>query len=610
MSNSFEALGLAPVLLQTLSELGYEIPTAIQNNAIPRLLGGEDVIGQAKTGTGKTAAFTLPMLQQHDDSSVYGLILTPTRELAIQVSEAVHRYGAALGVRVLPIYGGQPYSRQIRRLEKGVHVVVGTPGRVLDLVRQKALNLSTVRYLVLDEADEMLRMSFIDDVEAILAATDANSRQTAIFSATMPEPIKRLAQRYMHNPSLISIASEEMTVENITQRYYTVREEDKIPALCRLLEVEDMQSTLIFTRTKVGAAELSETLVARGYRAEAIHGDLPQAERERILRRFRTQNITILVATDVVARGVDIPEVSHVINFDIPQLPIEYVHRIGRTGRAGRAGAAILLISPKQRRSLKMIEQFTNKTMQRGKLPSREEVLHARDLQFRQDMLDYLAQMGEVRDDGVLTELASLGYSVETIANAAMQALRAHEDQRPLEEIRDIKERDGVEVKSPHSRSDRSERSGARSSERGGEGSGERFARDESGREVGMVRLKVDVGRREEVRPADVVYGIANHGDIPGRVLGAIKILNYETFVDVPQQYVDAVLNSERVTKIKGKAIQIQLADSDSGPSRRPSNGNGNGSAHRTYEQHDHVTGGDKKPKAPTKRRRLPQNSR
>ncbi|PJF44226.1 MAG: RNA helicase [Phototrophicales bacterium] len=565
MSNSFEALGLSSVLLQTLEELGYETPTPIQSSAIPRLLNGEDIIGQAKTGTGKTAAFTLPMLERHDNSPIYGLILTPTRELAIQVAEAVHRYGAKLGVRVLPIYGGQPYSRQIRRLEKGVHVVVGTPGRILDLMRQNALDLSTVRYLVLDEADEMLRMSFIDDVEVILAATDAHKRQTAIFSATMPEPIKRLAKKYMHNPSVVAITSDEMTVENIEQRYYIVREADKVPALCRLLEVEDLQNTVIFTRTKAGSAELAETLVARGYRAEAIHGDLPQVERERILRRFRNRNITILVATDVVARGVDIPEVSHVINFDIPQLPIEYVHRIGRTGRAGRAGTAILLISPKQRRNLRMIEQFTNKRIQRGKLPTREEVLRARNLQFRQEMLAYLSQVEHLEDDGLLEDLIALGYSAETVALAAMQALRLHEDQRPLEEIRDVKEREHDTV--------------VRMPRKGGRKRSARYERDEDGREAGMVSLKVDVGRREDVRPADVVYGIANHGDIPGRVLGAIRILNYETFVDVPQEYAEAVLNSGRSTRIKGKQIQVQLADK-----RSPSRGN----SRQNESQHGH----------------------
>lgn len=579
MTNTFEALGLDPVLLQTLAELGYETPTPIQATAIPRLLNGEDVIGQAQTGTGKTAAFTLPMLHHFDGSYLYGMILTPTRELAIQVSEAVHRYGQAVGARVLPIYGGQPYSRQIRRLEKGVHVVVGTPGRILDLIRQNALDLSAIRYFVMDEADEMLRMSFVDDVEAILAATDKQNRQTAIFSATMPEPIQRLAQKYMNNPQVVSVASEDITVDNITQRYYVVRETDKIPALSRLLEVERLNNAVIFTRTKAGAAQLAETLVMRGYRAEAIHGDLPQAERERILRRFRNQAFTILVATDVMARGVDIPEVSHVINFDIPQLPIEYVHRIGRTGRAGRTGDAILLVTPAQRRNMKMIERYTNKTMKRGTLPSREEVLQARNVQFRDEMMAYLDGLEELSDDGLLDELRAMGYDSDTVALAAMQALRAHEAQRPLEDIREVKERDKVvEVRSP----------------RGDKGS---YERDERGQELGMVTLKVAVGRNDGVKPADLVYAIASHGDIPGRALGAIKILNYETFVDVPEQHVESILDSDRSTRIKGKPMVVEIATNPPARGRNHSDDSRNGND-RGDDQHR------------AKRRRYKQKSR
>lgn len=454
MSVSFESLGLIPELLQNVAELGYDEPTQIQAQAIPILLEGQDVMGQAQTGTGKTAAFTLPLLQRLDADELQALILAPTRELAIQVAEAVHRYGSPLGVRVLPVYGGQPYSRQKRRLEKGVHVVVGTPGRTLDLIRQRALKLHNVKYFVLDEADEMLKMGFIDDVEAILKAASHADRQTALFSATLPKEIQRLGHKYLNNPQHIAIESKAMTVDNITQRYYIVNQRDKVAALCRLLEVEDMDNTLVFTRTKAGAAQLTEKLQSRGYAAEPMHGDLPQMERERVLRRFRNKQATILVATDVVARGVDIPAVSHVINFDITQLPIEYVHRIGRTGRAGRSGDSITLIDPRERRRLRMIEDYTRQKMTKAKLPSKETVLAHREQDFKTQFakkMDNLSDKNATEAVEVLEALTSEGYDLEQIALASIQLLRADEKQRPLDHIRDVNEsRESSEIGRAH----------------------------------------------------------------------------------------------------------------------------------------------------------------
>src|SRR2546427_10162404 len=336
MTTAFTTLGLCPGLVQTVTALGYTQPTPIQARAIPELLAGRDVLGQAQTGTGKTVAFALPMLQLLDmqGTGVQGLVLAPTRELAIQVAETIYRYGHHLGSRVLPIYGGQAYARQQQRLAKGVPIVVGTPGRTLDLLRQGALDLGTVRYLVLDEADAMLQMGFIEDVEALLEATPS-TRQTALFSATLPPAIRHLATRYMRDPLTVAMADETRTVPQTTQRYYVLPEFAKVAALALLLEVEEIKSALIFTRTRVGAAELAETLVARGYAAEALHGDLSQAARETVLRRFRSGRGTFLGGTGLGARGLDIADVSHVVNFNMPFEVTDYVHPIGRTGRAG-----------------------------------------------------------------------------------------------------------------------------------------------------------------------------------------------------------------------------------------------------------------------------------
>jgi ATP-dependent RNA helicase DeaD len=443
MTQSFETLGLIPAIQATVAERGYTAPTPIQSEAIPHLLHGRDVMGQAQTGTGKTAAFTLPMVQQLQGAGLQTLILTPTRELAVQTADTVYQYGHKLGIRVLPVYGGTAYPRQIKRLQKGVQVVVGTPGRTLDLIKKGHLDLSEVRFMILDEADEMLKMGFVEDVEAILGATDASTRQTALFSATMSRQIQQLGGKYMRDPLTVAIETDTLTAENISQRFYVVPESSKVAALCRLLEVEDMQNTLIFARTRAGSAELAETLIARGYPASAINGDLPQNERERILRRFRSGQLTILVGTDVVARGVDIPDVSHVINFDIPQMPIEYVHRIGRTGRAGRSGHAITLITPRQGHHLRRIEHFTKSNIVKSILPTKEEVQQRRDAQFKADLLAKLDSYAGQAGFELIAELDAQGYDMTHIAAAAIDLLRAQEEQRPLEDIKPISKSKG-----------------------------------------------------------------------------------------------------------------------------------------------------------------------
>ena len=536
-SMTFQDLGLNPEILSTLD---YVEPTPIQTLAIPPILAGRDVIGQAQTGTGKTAAFTLPVLQQLDSQALQVLILTPTRELAIQVSEAVHRYGSGLGLRVLPIYGGQPYERQERRLHKGVHVVVGTPGRTLDLIRRKSLKLRDVRFVILDEADEMLKMGFIEDIETILSSTDAKARQTLLFSATFSDDIRQLARKYMHTPEHITVEAEEVTGINVAQRYYIMQEKDKIPALCRLLEVENQQSTLIFARTKVGAAELAEKLIDRGYTAVAIHGDLSQQERERILGRFRAGDLTILVATDVIARGVDIPEVSHVINYDIPQLAIEYVHRIGRTGRAGRSGDAITLVTPRQTRSLKMIEEYIGKHITKMQLPSRDDVLKRRNQHFYTDMVKAVESVEFA--DPVVEELMEEGYSVEQVAAGLMKLLREQVHQSPLEEIGQVSEKSSR---------------GERERKRGGKPNKQQAT---VSHEDGMVRLYMNIGKSNGLRPADVVYSIASKADIPGHVIGAIDIRHEETYLDVPVAHVDNVLKKMRNYRMRGRAVQLSRA--------------------------------------------------
>ena len=439
MTTAFTTLGLCPGLVQTVTALGYIQPTPIQARAIPELLAGRDVLGQAQTGTGKTAAFALPMLQLLDmhRTGVQGLVLAPTRELAVQVADAIYRYGHALGGRVLPVYGGQPYTRQQRRLAQGVPMVVGTPGRTLDLLRQGALDLGTIRYVVLDEADAMLQMGFIEDVEALLDATPS-TRQTALFSATLPPAIRQLAARYMRDPLTVAI-DETRTVPQTTQRYYLIQESSKIAALTLLLEAEEMKSALIFARTRVGAAALAETLVSRGYPAEALHGDLSQTARETVLRHFRNGRVTLLVSTDVGARGLDIAEVSHVVNFDMPFGVTDYVHRIGRTGRAGRPGMALTLVTPSERQRLRAIELFTGQPLVRATLPSPAAVEAQRDARFKHCLDTLLAESNLDRELMLVKELtAGTDADLARIAAAAIHLARAPERHRPLAAVRDI----------------------------------------------------------------------------------------------------------------------------------------------------------------------------
>lgn len=563
MYDTFEELGLRDELLQVIGECGYAAPTPIQSAAIPALLAGRDVFGQAQTGTGKTAAFALPMLNGLDTSarSVQALVLTPTRELAAQVSESIHTYGGSRKVRVLPIYGGQSYDRQQRRLERGVHVVVGTPGRIIDLMNQRLLDLSSVTYVVLDEADEMLKMGFIDDVETILSAVPGE-RQTAMFSATLPPAIRALADRHMREPLAITIEQATLTVPQIEQRYYLVREEDKLAALCRLLETEALKSALIFTRTRAGSMDLAEALLERGFMADALNGELSQAARESVLRRFRGGQLPILVATDVVARGVDISDVSHVFNYDMPYDSEDYVHRIGRTGRAGRDGIAIMLVTPRERRRLRGLELFTRQPITRAELPKLESVRDARQRRFILQVDDALTS-DLTAELALVEELAAADYDLRALAAAAIRMARADEALRPVEHIKPVKEDTyprGERTFSPRYDQRRPHNGGGRPNGNGRSHSGEDRPRRRAS-DAGMVRLLINAGENQGIRPGDVVGAIAGEAGIPGRAIGAIDIQHNQTYFDLEAAHLDKVLRQMSSSRLRGKPVHVTLVE-------------------------------------------------
>ncbi len=524
MASTFADLGLSPELLGAIADAGYEAPTAIQARTIPALLGGRDLIGQAQTGTGKTAAFALPILQRLDiaDTAVQAVVLTPTRELAIQVAEAIHSYSKRMGrVRALPVYGGAPMSQQVRRLKAGVHVVVGTPGRIMDHLRRGTLRFDALRTVILDEADEMLRMGFIDDVEWILGQMPA-ARQMALFSATMPPQIRRIAERYLRHPERIEIERTALTLPAIEQRYLNVTERQKLDTLTRVLEVEASQATLVFVRTKTNAADVAERLQARGYAAEAMHGDMTQAQREQTIRRLRAGQVEIVVATDVAARGLDVEHITHVINYDVPHDSESYVHRIGRTGRAGRTGTAIMFVTPRETRLLKLIERFTGQRIGPMRMPSLADVAARRASLFKEKLRAAAQEDGLEPYLMLVEELAEEGMDVAEIAAAAAKLARGSQ---PLEVAAQP------------------------------EPAPVPFASDGE-----MVRLFIDAGRETGVRPADIVGAIAGETGISGQAIGAIDLYDRFTFVEVPSGSVDQVLAGMRHAKIRNRPVRVKLA--------------------------------------------------
>ncbi len=535
MTTDFTSLNLREELVQTVTALGYTEPTAIQAAMIPVMLTGADVIGQAQTGTGKTAAFALPILHNYKSNrKPQALVLAPTRELALQVATAMLAYGRLLKVHVLPVYGGQPYAPQISQLKRGVDIVVGTPGRIMDLLERKVLDLSDVKTVVLDEADEMLNMGFIESVEAILSATPIE-RQTALFSATLPARIRALANRFMRDPQSVSVKRETMTVKATEQRYYLVHESDKLNALTNLFEMESMTSVLVFARTRAETTHLASELSVRGFPSEALNGDLEQNARERILGRFRSNTLKVLVATDVAARGLDIDDISHVINFQLPDDPEVYVHRIGRTGRAGKTGIAMSFFTPRERRRLHDIEGFTKQKLTLAKLPTQEDIFKHREEQLLEQMKVWLARGRAKRERAIVEQLAAEGHDVLDIAAAALKLSRANEKQRPVADVVAVAET----RYEPRERSfgrDRSQVRGRRDSS-SRESSTGRFSH-----EAGMIRLKMNTGKYHGVRPNDVVGMIAFHADIPGNTIGKIRIEDKHTLVDIPEQFVDKAL--------------------------------------------------------------------
>jgi ATP-dependent RNA helicase DeaD len=547
MTEGFTQLELHPTLVRTVAELGYTAPTPIQAAIIPAMLARRDVIGQAQTGTGKTAAFSLPILHNLEAgrNHVQCLVLAPTRELAMQVAEAMHQYGRHLGVRVLAVYGGQPYSRQIGRLKKGVDVVVGTPGRLLDLIRQTALDISRVSSVVLDEADEMLSMGFVEDIETILDATPSE-RQTALFSATLPQRIRRLAGRYMHDAQSFTVGTKEVTVAALEQRYYLINEADKLAALTRLIEAEQVSSALIFAQTRLGTGELVNALSVRGIPAEALNGDLSQDAREKVLARFRKNQVKVLVATDVAARGLDIDDISHVFNFDLPRDPEIYVHRVGRTGRAGKTGIAISLLAPAERWRLSRIETFTKQKMKKFDLPTVEDIQQRRDALLLEQVEVWLRRGRCNREREIVATLVENGHDPLQIAAIALKIARGEDKKRPIAPVSEVLEPVQEEPRRAIGR-----RAGKRSGD---------APQTRTSHERGMVRLTLSLGKSDGTQVNNIVGTLSHYADIPGNAIGRISIQDRHTLVDVPERFVEKVLARTGDYRIGKQRIEVRLA--------------------------------------------------
>ena len=522
---SFDELGLSEPLLRAVKEAGFESPTPIQARAIPILLGGQDLIGQAQTGTGKTAAFGLPLIQRVDPAqrAVQALVMVPTRELAIQATGEIHRFAKNSGLRTVPVYGGQPIDRQFRALHLGAHVVVGTPGRVLDHLRRGTLDLSRVTFCALDEADEMLAFGFIEDIEAILAELPKEQRQTALFSATMPPRIAALIKKFLPDARSVAIQPKKRTVETTNQTYYEVAPGNKQDALARVLDMETPGPTIVFCRTRSATDELADALRMRGYGAEALHGEMNQSERDRVMRRFREGQADLLVATDVAARGLDIETVTHVINYDMRWDVEQYIHRIGRTGRAGRTGDAITLVEPKERRNLRMIEQMIGTPIRPARIPTAADIAARRRDLFVGTLRERLAK-GDYDGQMATVETLASEFDPADVAAVALQMLWETTNTSRPEETQ------------------------------------EEIAADGEQPEAGMARLFIGMGRQDGLRPGDLVGAIANEVGIPGKSVGAIDILDRTAFVEVPAEHAQAAIEALSATKLRGRRVKVTAA--------------------------------------------------
>ena len=555
-TDGFAGLGLDPRLLEGLTALGYEEPTPIQVEAIPPLLQGQDLLAQAATGTGKTAAFALPLLHRLTPDApprerTTAMILVPTRELAMQVAEAVHRYGRVLGVRVLPVYGGASMSAQVRALRRGVDVVIATPGRALDHIRRETLQLASLRVLVLDEADEMLDMGFAEDLDAILSATPAK-KQTALFSATLPPRIASIARAHLKNPVTIQIDRAVLragTTAPVRQVAYVVARAHKLAALGRILDVEHPVSAIVFCRTRTEVDELAETLTGRGYRAEALHGGLSQDQRDRVMQRFRGRKSDLLIATDVAARGLDVQHVSHVVNYDVPMAADDYVHRIGRTGRAGRAGVAITLAEPREHRMLRNIERVTRQAIEIAPLPTVADLRARRQEVIRAGLRETILA-GNLDTHRRIVEALAEEFDVMDVAAAAVKRADTQADTPEEQDI----------PAAPVVRPDRPaapERPGrpVRPTMRPGPPA----RRPAAQRDGDLTRIYVGGGRVYRITPADLVGAIANETGVSGRVIGAIRIEERHSTVEVPAALADRVVAALRGTYIKGKRLTVRV---------------------------------------------------
>ncbi len=574
---SFSELGLSAPVLEAITSIGYETPSPIQAEMIPFVLEGRDVLGQAQTGTGKTAAFALPILSQIDTKikTPQVLVLAPTRELAIQVAEAFQKYAAKMkGFHVLPIYGGQDARGQIRQLQRGVHVVVGTPGRVMDLIRRKSLKLDALKTLVLDEADEMLRMGFIDDVEWVMEQIP-EQRQIALFSATMPAPIHKITKKYLDNPKEIFIKVKTATASTITQRYWMVSGHHKLDALTRILEAEPFDAMIIFVRTKNATTELAEKLEARGYSAAAINGDIAQNQREKTVDNLKRKKIDILIATDVAARGLDVPRISHVINYDVPYDTETYIHRIGRTGRAGREGDAILFVAPREKRMLQQIERATKQKIEILEMPSTEMINNKRVARFTQNITDMIANEGLEFYASIL-EKYTLEHNIPAIEVAAALAKMVQGDEPLLLSNAPVAQKSNRD-RNDRDRNDRGDRKNRdrgsrRDREDRGEGHGRRRERGDRGehiKEEGLQTYRLEVGHDHGVKPGNIVGAIANEAGIDSKHMGRIQINDDYSTIDLPEGMPKDIFADLKSVRVAGQKLNISVYGEESDTKKR-----------------------------------------
>jgi ATP-dependent RNA helicase DeaD len=573
----FDALGLSEAVLAAIADVGYESPSPIQLAAIPPLLEGRDVLGQAQTGTGKTAAFALPLLSRLNVKRAEPqlLVLTPTRELAIQVAEAMQTYARHMkGFHVLPVYGGQGMAFQLKQLRRGVHAIVGTPGRIQDHLRRGTLKLDKIAAVVIDEADEMLRMGFIDDVEDILGQMP-EEKQVALFSATLPERIRKVVEHHLAEPVEVKIKAKTATVAAVDQRYVEVRGFDKLDALTRLLETEEFDGMLIFVRTRQATAELSEKLEARGLASAALSGEMAQAARERTIGHLKSGKIDIVVATDVAARGLDVERVTHVVNYDIPYDVEAYIHRIGRTGRAGRAGHAILLVMPRERRMLAAIERATRQTVRPMPLPTREDVADKRAAQFKDRITEVLGSQDLAFFDALVASYAA-EHGKEPREIAAALAFLAQKD-RPLvpsgpERRRREERQEPSELREPRDRREGSgePRERAERSERPPRERSFRPRPDDSEIPRGAVRYRIEVGHEHGVKPANIVGAIANEAGIDAQHIGRVRIFDQHSTVDLPEGMPKDVYHRLRKAWVCGQQLSMSVDSGGDGPRRPP----------------------------------------